>query len=214
MLPQTVRKVAQRAQSTGSFLSIRNKSSLIPPNISSFKEIGRLVSAHPQAHPEIFGKMKSFYARIPKGPKQQVKATTLWGRYYETYMAKDSFMPFVHFLGIMIPVGYSISYFVGGTVSRLARSPVVVSRRSQSTGVFAADNLKKFVPNVKLSGETTLGQVWDGLYTNYKYRLAYPIGIWVGFLWYNLWNPYKSADEKRKIREHEDRLQKLEFHQK
>ncbi|KAI8850808.1 hypothetical protein BC829DRAFT_388356, partial [Chytridium lagenaria] len=91
-------------------------------------------------------------------------------------------------------------------LSRPLRSPLTVSRRSQSTSVFAADNFKKFVPNVKLSGDTTLGQ--------YKYRLAYPVGLWIGFLWYNLWNPLKPASEKKAIREHEDRLLKLEFHQK
>ncbi|KAJ3117112.1 hypothetical protein HDU96_007901 [Phlyctochytrium bullatum] len=95
-------------------VSKRSKTSLIPPNISSFKEIGKLTSAHPQAHPDIFNKMKQFYARIPKGPKQQVKATTFWGRYYENYFAKDSFVPVLHFIGIMVPVGYTISYFVGG----------------------------------------------------------------------------------------------------
>jgi hypothetical protein len=59
-------------------------------------------------------------------------------------------------------------------------------RRSQSTGVFSSDNLKKYVPQVKLSGSTTLGEVWDAVYAKYKYRLAYPIILWVGFLYYNL----------------------------
>ncbi|KAJ3211537.1 hypothetical protein HDU67_004440 [Dinochytrium kinnereticum] len=190
------RTLVQRARVASSLVPRRTKTSLIPPNVSSFKEIGKLTSAHPQAHPDIFNKMKQFYSRIPKGPRQQVTATTFWGRYYENYFAKDSFVPVLHFLGIMIPVGYTITYFIGG-----------------STGVFAADNLKKFVPNVKLSGETTLGQLWEGIYVKYKYRLAYPVGLWVGFLWYNLWQPYKSAEEKKKIAAHEDRLSKLEYHQ-
>ncbi|KAI8850809.1 hypothetical protein BC829DRAFT_388358 [Chytridium lagenaria] len=92
------RNFIQRAREASSLVPRRNKSSLLPPN----------------AHPDIFNKMKSFYARIPKGPKQQVQATTFWGRYYENYFAKDSFVPVLHFLGIMIPVGYTMSYFVGG----------------------------------------------------------------------------------------------------
>ena len=61
----------------------RTKTSLIPPNISSLKEIGKLQSAHPQAHPEIFAKMKSFYSKIPKGPKAKQNATTLFEKYHE-----------------------------------------------------------------------------------------------------------------------------------
>ncbi|KAJ3117111.1 hypothetical protein HDU96_007900 [Phlyctochytrium bullatum] len=101
------------------------------------------------------------------------------------------------------------------TARRLfVRSPTVVARRSQSTSVFAADNLKKFVPNVTITENTTLGELWDGVYVKYKYRLAYPVALWIGFLWYNLWGPYKSKAEKEKIREREDYLKSLEFHQK
>ncbi|KAJ3175369.1 hypothetical protein HK101_010682 [Irineochytrium annulatum] len=180
----------------------RSKSTIIPPNVSSFKEIGKLVSTHPQAHPEMFAKMKSFYAAIPKGPKQQVEAKGFWEKYRRKYYEQNSLMPFAHFGLLMIPVGYYLTYFKGGAPAR-----------SQSTSVFAADNLKKFVPNVKFTSQTTLGELWDGLYVKYRYRLAYPIALWVGFLYYHLWNPYMPASEKRKIREHQDRLSALEFHQ-
>ncbi|KAJ3331478.1 hypothetical protein HDU76_003084 [Blyttiomyces sp. JEL0837] len=103
------------ARPTALFQSIRQKTSLIPPNVASLKEIGRLQSAHPQAHPEIFAKMKNFYARIPKGPRVHVPAKTIVGRYYENYIAKDSLISIIHFLGVMIPVGYYLSYFKGGT---------------------------------------------------------------------------------------------------
>ncbi|KAJ3417378.1 hypothetical protein HDV05_004843 [Chytridiales sp. JEL 0842] len=96
----------------------RTKTSIIPPNVSSLKEIGKLQSQYPQAHPEIFAKMKTFYARIPKGPKAVTKSTTMWGRYKENYFEKNTFMPVLHFIGVMIPVGYYLSYFKGGVSCR------------------------------------------------------------------------------------------------
>ncbi|KAJ3173295.1 hypothetical protein HDU87_007668 [Geranomyces variabilis] len=93
---------------------LRTKTSLIPPNVASLKELGKLQSAYPQAHPDIFRKMKYFYQHIPKGNREQKAATGFWGRYYEKYIAKDSFVPVLHFLGVMIPTGYYISYFKGG----------------------------------------------------------------------------------------------------
>ncbi|KAJ3190743.1 hypothetical protein HK101_008421 [Irineochytrium annulatum] len=168
----------------------------------------------------MFAKMKSFYALIPKGPKQQVEAKGFWEKYRRKYYEQNSLMPFAHFGLLMIPVGYYLTYFKGGQVmllgrvlTRSPRSILQTPVRSQSTSVFAADNLKKFVPSVKFTSETTLGELWDGLYVKYRYRLAYPIALWVGFLYYNLWNPYMPASEKRKIREHQDRLSALEFHQ-
>ncbi|TPX55788.1 hypothetical protein PhCBS80983_g05029 [Powellomyces hirtus] len=108
-------RIAQRSTRTSA--PIRTKTSLIPPNVSSLKELGKLQSAYPQAHPDIFKKMKYFYQHIPKGNRQQTASTTFWGRYYERYIAKDSFVPVLHFLGIMIPTGYYISYFKGGPFS-------------------------------------------------------------------------------------------------
>jgi F-type H+-transporting ATPase subunit f len=92
----------------------RTKTSLIPPNVSSLKEIGKLQSAYPQAHPEIFSKMKSFYARIPKGPAPLVQRTGLYNSYRAKYLEKNTFMPILHFIGVMLPVGYYLSYFKGG----------------------------------------------------------------------------------------------------
>ncbi|TPX44375.1 hypothetical protein SeLEV6574_g04536 [Synchytrium endobioticum] len=85
--------------------------------------------------------------------------------------------------------------------------------RKQSTSVFAWNNLKKFVPQVPLSFEATLGQVWDGLYTNYRYKMVYPILLWIAFLQHNLWVPYTKESDKAVLRAKEERLQKLEYHQ-
>ncbi|KAJ3087540.1 hypothetical protein HK102_010836 [Quaeritorhiza haematococci] len=93
---------------------IRTKTSLLPPNVSSLKELGKLSSTYPQAHPELFARMKTFYGRIAKGPKVQTTSNTFWGRYYDNYIAKDSFVPILHFIGVMIPIGYYLAYFKGG----------------------------------------------------------------------------------------------------
>ncbi|KAI9333098.1 hypothetical protein BDR26DRAFT_861839 [Obelidium mucronatum] len=88
--------------------------SIIPPHVSSLKEIGRLQSAHPQAHPELFSAMKNFYKNVPKGPRPQTVATSFKDAYYERYLKKDSFVPVLHFLGVLIPTGYYLAYFKGG----------------------------------------------------------------------------------------------------
>ncbi|KAJ3069302.1 hypothetical protein HDU98_007638 [Podochytrium sp. JEL0797] len=88
--------------------------SIIPPQVSSLKELGRLQSAHPQAHPELFSAMKGFYTNIPKGPRPVSVATSFRDRYYENYIKKDSFVPILHFLGVMVPLGYYLAYYKGG----------------------------------------------------------------------------------------------------
>ncbi|KAI8927859.1 hypothetical protein BC831DRAFT_450737 [Entophlyctis helioformis] len=88
--------------------------SLIPPNVASLKELGRLQSVYPTAHPEVFAKMRSFYKVIPKGQAVPVKPTSAWGRYHEKYIEGDTLYPVLHFIGIMIPIGYYLSYFKGG----------------------------------------------------------------------------------------------------
>ncbi|KND00883.1 uncharacterized protein SPPG_03984 [Spizellomyces punctatus DAOM BR117] len=113
-LGRSLRVSAGVSGSVRTAASRRTKTSLIPPNVASLKELGKLQSSYPQAHPDIFKKMKYFYQHIPKGNRQQTASTTFWGRYYERYIAKDSFVPVLHFLGVMIPVGYYISYFKGG----------------------------------------------------------------------------------------------------
>ena len=46
------------------------------------------------------------------------------------------------------------------------------------------------LPNFQgVTSATTLGEVYDRAVVKYKYRLAYPILAWIGFLWYNLWIP-------------------------
>lgn len=93
---------------------IRAKSTLIPPNVSSMREIGKLVSKYPQAHPDIFAKMKYFYKHLPKGNAIPQTPSSWPAKYYAKYMETNSFTPVLHFLGIMIPVGYYLAYFKGG----------------------------------------------------------------------------------------------------
>ncbi|KAI8919407.1 hypothetical protein DFJ77DRAFT_424460, partial [Powellomyces hirtus] len=73
-------------------------------------------------------------------------------------------------------------------------------------------NFAKYVPDIKLTGETTLGEVWEKCYVKYRYRLIYPIGLWVGFLYWKLWVPYTPEAEKKKLKAREDYLTGLEFH--
>ncbi|KAJ3019787.1 hypothetical protein HKX48_001760 [Thoreauomyces humboldtii] len=89
----------------------------------------------------------------------------------------------------------------------------IVQRRAQSTSVFARDNFAKYAPDLKLSGETTLGEVWDKAYVKYRYRLVYPIVAWVGFLYWQLWIPYADPKEKAAARARLDHLESLNFHQ-
>ncbi|KAH6577517.1 hypothetical protein BASA60_003998 [Batrachochytrium salamandrivorans] len=101
--------------SNGSVLSaMRTKVSLTPPNVASLRELGRLQSAYPQAHPEIFARMTAFYKAVPKGNATVVKPTTFWGRYYENYVEADTFYPVLHVIGVMIPIGFYLQYYIGG----------------------------------------------------------------------------------------------------
>ncbi|KNC98132.1 uncharacterized protein SPPG_06539 [Spizellomyces punctatus DAOM BR117] len=93
-----------------------------------------------------------------------------------------------------------------------SRALVAPQRRMASTSVFAADNFKKYVPDVRLTGETTLGEIYEKAYVRYRYRLLYPIAAWVGFLYYYLWVPYAPESEKKAVREREEYLKSLEYH--
>jgi hypothetical protein len=86
----------------------------LPPQVASLREIGKLTSLNPTAHPELFSKMKYFYTHIPKGQAALSTSKGFWQKYYEKYFVKDSLMPIVHLLGLMIPVGYYFTYFKGG----------------------------------------------------------------------------------------------------
>jgi Mitochondrial F1-F0 ATP synthase subunit F of fungi len=98
---------------------VRTKTtSIIPPNISSLRELGKLQSTLPYAHPERFAKIKHFYKVVPKGPASEQPATTFGQRYYKKYIAGNSAVPLLHFIAVMVPVGYYIAYFKGG-VSRV-----------------------------------------------------------------------------------------------
>jgi hypothetical protein len=93
---------------------IRTKTTLIPPNVSSLRELGKLHSKYPQAHPTLFARMKQFYRLLPKGEALPSNPTTWYGRYYQKYIETNSLTPVLHFMGIMVPVGYYLAYFKGG----------------------------------------------------------------------------------------------------
>ncbi|KAJ3128255.1 hypothetical protein HK098_004829 [Nowakowskiella sp. JEL0407] len=107
-------KATRAAASASNMQLVRTKTSLIPPNISSLKEIGKLQSQYPQAHPELFAAMKSFYSRIPKGPAQKIQVNTWGGRYYEKYIEGNSAVPVLHFFAAFMVIGYTFQYFVNG----------------------------------------------------------------------------------------------------
>ncbi|KAI9006024.1 hypothetical protein HDU85_003463 [Gaertneriomyces sp. JEL0708] len=88
--------------------------SIFPPSISGLGQLGKLTSSYPQAHPTLFNRMKVFYKNIPKGQAQPFTPKTIWQRYHARYIATSSPKPLLHFLGVMVPTGYYISYFKGG----------------------------------------------------------------------------------------------------
>ncbi|KAJ3097290.1 hypothetical protein HK100_005394, partial [Physocladia obscura] len=55
---------------------------------------------------------------------------------------------------------------------------------------FSYESIAPLFPTTRhLSSSSTLGEVWDAVYTTYPYRLVYPVLLWAGFLYYNLWVP-------------------------
>ncbi|KAJ3395238.1 hypothetical protein HDU84_000005 [Entophlyctis sp. JEL0112] len=88
------------------------------------------------------------------------------------------------------------------------------SAAPRTVGAFSREGLAYLLPKTShLSANSTLGEVWDAVYTKYPYRLAYPVLLWATFLWYNLWVPEISAAEKKALKERIDYLKSLEFHQ-
>ncbi|RKO86631.1 hypothetical protein BDK51DRAFT_14990, partial [Blyttiomyces helicus] len=96
----------------------RTKTSLIPPKIASLKELGKLQSTSRLAHPDLFAKLKYYYVHIPKGDVSegavQAADNSFYGRYKKKYMGNESLWPIAHFIAVMIPISYYISYFKGG----------------------------------------------------------------------------------------------------
>ena len=73
-------------------------------------------------------------------------------------------------------------------------------------------SFKSRLPNYQgLTGQSTLGEVYERFYTKYQYRLIYPIVGWVGFLYWALWTPYVDPHLKMKQKERIDYLKSLEF---
>ncbi|KAI9333097.1 hypothetical protein BDR26DRAFT_868589 [Obelidium mucronatum] len=70
--------------------------------------------------------------------------------------------------------------------------PAAAAVRSYSTvktvGAFSSESIGALLPRVShLNAGSTLGEVADAVYYKYQYRLIYPVALWAGFLWYNLW---------------------------
>ncbi|KAJ3293655.1 hypothetical protein HK104_004293 [Borealophlyctis nickersoniae] len=100
------------------------------------------------------------------------------------------------------------------------RSPLALQARFNSTQpqgnftIFSSANFTKFFPKLKITGDTTLGEIWEAGYVKYRYRLVYPIILWATFLWWNLWIPYTPESEKKKMMAHDNYLQSLEWKQR
>ncbi|KAJ3045275.1 hypothetical protein HDV00_011147 [Rhizophlyctis rosea] len=91
---------------------VRTKTSLIPPNVASLKELGKLQSTSSWAHPVKFAKLKHLYAHLPKGPKNNAPASNAWERYWQKN--SENAKPLWHFLAIMIPFGAYVQYNYAG----------------------------------------------------------------------------------------------------
>ncbi|TPX31604.1 hypothetical protein SmJEL517_g05101 [Synchytrium microbalum] len=111
----------------------------------------------------------------------------------------------------MFRLGRVASASIRASVVRPAARQTMATRNHHS--VFAWDNLKNLLPEVPKSTEATLGSVWDGIYTNYRYKMIYPVLLWIAFLEYNLWTPYAKDSSKVVEREKEEHLKSLEYHQ-
>lgn len=65
----------------------------------------------------------------------------------------------------------------------------------------------------KLNSKSTLGEVFDVMWTKYPYKLVYFPVAFSTYLWWNLWTPYADEDAKAKLRERVNRLKQLEYHE-
>ena len=65
-----------------------------------------------------------------------------------------------------------------------------VGRRfASSNSIFQWSTVAEKLPQVPLKSSTTLGELWDAAFVKYKYRAAYPLLGYIGFLYYSLWTP-------------------------
>ncbi|KAH8696101.1 putative mitochondrial F1F0 ATP synthase subunit F [Talaromyces proteolyticus] len=90
-----------------SYITRRALSTLIPPKIASPNAIG---AAQDAARME---RVVSFYARLPRGSAPEPKPTGLLERYQARYFngKNASAMPFVHVIGTLLVLGYSMEYY-------------------------------------------------------------------------------------------------------
>ncbi|KAI9339932.1 hypothetical protein BDR26DRAFT_777781, partial [Obelidium mucronatum] len=78
----------------------------------------------------------------------------------------------------------------------------------------SSESIGALLPRVShLNAGSTLGEVADAVYYKYQYRLIYPVALWAGFLWYNLWVDDVPEAEKKVLQERLAYLKALEFHQ-
>ena len=90
---------------------------MFPPVINNIKLLNKLNSIHSSANPIIFNKMKIFYNKVPKissglsGSSESVIKGK--GYYYNHFIKNSSAKPVLHFISIMMLIGYSINLSQG-----------------------------------------------------------------------------------------------------
>ncbi|KAI9024099.1 hypothetical protein DFJ74DRAFT_667306 [Hyaloraphidium curvatum] len=93
--------------------------SIFPPNIGSVKQMGKFESDYPTSHPYLFDQMKSFYREVVKGPAPPAPPPRGFFQWYHNkYMARgnESATPLLHYVLLIIPIGYVIKAHFGGHI--------------------------------------------------------------------------------------------------
>lgn len=113
-LPVKGRCALQKRWST----SANGSGSIFPPDIASLRNLQKIESKYPQAHPVLFERMKSLYENIPKGeaPKKNLSNLNFVARYFEHHgtPGNESMKPVIHWFAIVVTIGYLWTNFRAG----------------------------------------------------------------------------------------------------
>ncbi|KAJ3036961.1 hypothetical protein HK097_003663 [Rhizophlyctis rosea] len=102
------------------------------------------------------------------------------------------------------------------TVTRVAARPQpAIQRRFASTGnntYLSTNTIRELLPDLKITSETTLGEIYEKAFKNYRSRMIWPVIGWAGLMYYIFNTPYISEAEKKQLRARDDYLKSLEYH--